>query len=66
MRAPSNFAILLAATAARLRQSLRSYDFVGRIGGDEFVLLLPRYRGRAWRVIAPTALAPVGTLALHG
>lgn len=32
---------LLAATAARLRQSLRSYDFVGRIGGDEFLAILP-------------------------
>ncbi len=32
---------LLSATAARLRQSLRSYDFVGRIGGDEFLAILP-------------------------
>lgn len=32
---------LLAATAARLRQSLRSYDFVGRVGGDEFLAILP-------------------------
>ncbi|GGY01462.1 MMPL family transporter [Pseudoduganella dura] len=31
-----------------------------------FVLLLPRYRGRAWRVIAPTALASVATLAILG
>jgi len=32
---------LLASTAERLRKSLRSYDFVGRIGGDEFLALLP-------------------------
>ncbi|MFL6671931.1 MAG: MMPL family transporter [Massilia sp.] len=31
-----------------------------------FVLLLPRYRGRAWRVLAPAAVASVATLALFG
>ncbi|MES2740477.1 MAG: MMPL family transporter [Pseudomonadota bacterium] len=31
-----------------------------------FALLLPRYRRRAWRVLAPTALASVATLALLG
>jgi predicted exporter len=34
--------------------------------GVVFVLLLPRYRSRAWRVIAPTALASVATLAILG
>jgi predicted exporter len=29
-------------------------------------LLLPRYRAAAWRVVAPTALASVATLALLG
>lgn len=31
-----------------------------------FVLLLPRYRGRSWRVLAPTALASGVTLAAFG
>ena len=32
---------LLAGTAKRLQDSLRSYDFVGRVGGDEFLALAP-------------------------
>jgi predicted exporter len=31
-----------------------------------FVLLFPRYRSRTWRVLAPTALASIATLALLG
>ncbi|MET0265482.1 MAG: MMPL family transporter [Duganella sp.] len=31
-----------------------------------FVLLLPRYRGRTWRVLAPTALASITALAILG
>jgi len=31
-----------------------------------FLLLLPRYRGGAWRVLAPTLLASAATLALLG
>jgi len=31
-----------------------------------FALLFPRYRGRTWRVLAPTALASVATLAILG
>ncbi|QGZ42995.1 MMPL family transporter [Pseudoduganella flava] len=34
--------------------------------GVVFLLLLPRYRGRAWRVIAPTAAASIATLAILG
>ena len=31
-----------------------------------FVLLFPRYRGRTWRVLAPTAIASIAALAILG
>ena len=34
--------------------------------GVVFLVLLPRYRGRTWRVLAPTAVASLLTLALLG
>jgi predicted exporter len=34
--------------------------------GLVLALLLPRYRGRAWRVLAPVALASLATLAMTG
>ncbi len=37
---------LLQAVAQRLRGSLREGDTLSRIGGDEFMLLLPHIRGR--------------------
>ncbi|WP_028104968.1 MMPL family transporter [Pseudoduganella violaceinigra] len=39
---------------------------VGAAYAVVFLLLLPRYRGGAWRVLAPTALASVATLAMFG
>ena len=32
---------LLLATAQKLRECVRLYDFVGRVGGDEFLAVLP-------------------------
>jgi len=33
--------LVLRATAATLRQHMRAYDYVGRYGGEEFLVLLP-------------------------
>ncbi len=38
---------LLLATGRKLSGALRNYDFVGRLGGDEFLALLPGISARA-------------------
>ncbi|MBS0293222.1 MAG: EAL domain-containing protein [Proteobacteria bacterium] len=38
---------LLCETARRLQDSVRATDFVARVGGDQFVVLLSKRRGRA-------------------
>ncbi len=40
---------LLISVAQRLKERLRSYDFVGRIGGDEFLAILPGIAGESLR-----------------
>ncbi len=55
---------LLAETARRLKTSLRSYDEVGRVGGDEFLAILPgiqphRLQGRAERLRRAVERQPV-------
>jgi diguanylate cyclase (GGDEF)-like protein len=51
---------ILVAVAQRLRDSVRSLDFISRIGGDEFVILLPAISpddaaNKAERIIASVA-----------
>ena len=43
---------VLAQVAARMRATLRSTDHLGRVGGDEFVVLLPDTRPAEARMIA--------------
>src|SRR5665647_1697388 len=50
---------VLAALAGRLRDSVRPLDFVSRIGGDEFVALLPAISPAEATDIARTIIARV-------
>lgn len=42
--------LILEAVAARLRDCVREPDFVGRMGGDEFALLIAGDLARAWAI----------------
>ena len=57
---------VLAEVARRLMGSVRSYDFVGRYGGEEFLVVLNRCGAdralfRAEQIRTATGLAPVST-----
>jgi diguanylate cyclase (GGDEF)-like protein/PAS domain S-box-containing protein len=43
---------ILAAAASRIKECISESDFVGRIGGDEFALLLPFATGDSARIMA--------------
>ncbi len=53
--------VVLREIAGRMRSSLRPRDRLGRIGGDEFLLILPNTRiAEACRVVERLRLAAVG------
>jgi diguanylate cyclase (GGDEF)-like protein len=55
---------VLAAVAAVLRSSVRESDFVGRHGGEEFILLLPDTGRDQAAVVAEKVRAAVANLGL--
>jgi diguanylate cyclase (GGDEF)-like protein len=50
---------VLIAVAGRLYSCIRDVDFLFRVGGDEFVILLPRISPSAVRVIAQQIIARI-------
>jgi diguanylate cyclase (GGDEF)-like protein len=55
---------VLAAIAAMLRGQVRDYDVVGRFGGEEFVVLLPRADMAEARRVAERLRTRVGRMAI--
>jgi diguanylate cyclase (GGDEF)-like protein len=53
---------VLAATAAKLRSVIREGDAVGRLGGEEFVLVLPGVAGEAAAEAAERARTALGDI----
>ncbi|WP_411871294.1 EAL domain-containing protein [Vulcanococcus limneticus] len=50
---------LLVETAQRLRRTLRSSDVIARVGGDEFLIVLPKLTPRDAAIVATTLQAAV-------
>jgi diguanylate cyclase (GGDEF)-like protein len=57
---------VLAATAERLRSVVRSSDVVGRLGGEEFVLILPGVDAEGAEDCAERARAALAELTVRG
>jgi diguanylate cyclase (GGDEF)-like protein len=56
----------LAAAAAKLRASVREHDAVGRLGGEEFVLVLPGVSGADATEAAERARAALAEVLVQG
>ena len=57
---------VLAAVGAALRDTLRESDFVGRYGGEEFLILLPDTDRAGATVVAETIRAAVELVKVSG
>ncbi|NUR27765.1 MAG: GGDEF domain-containing protein [Catenulispora sp.] len=55
---------VLVGVAATLRSQLRDYDVVGRFGGEEFVVLLPRADVHEARRVAERLRSRIGRMAI--
>jgi diguanylate cyclase (GGDEF)-like protein len=56
----------LAAAALKLRESVREADAVGRLGGEEFLLILPGVAGAGAAEAAERARGALGDVRVHG
>jgi len=57
--------LVLKEVACRLKNALRSYDFVGRFGGDEFLIALPDVNRNHLCKIAERIRLSVANVAVH-
>ncbi len=57
--------VALMEVARKLRDSVRESDYVGRLGGDEFMLLLPRTNAREVVHVAERTRLAIATTAIH-
>lgn len=57
---------VLVAVADALRSAVRAHDVVGRMGGEEFVLLLPGTRGDEAHIVVERARRLIGEIELPG
>jgi diguanylate cyclase (GGDEF)-like protein len=57
--------VALMEVARKLKASIRETDYLGRLGGDEFLLLLPRTNEREVVHVAERTRVAIATTAIH-
>ncbi|HEU5162955.1 MAG TPA: EAL domain-containing protein [Thermoanaerobaculia bacterium] len=58
--------VVLTEIAAKLREAARGCDWVGRVGGDEFLLLMPSAEGAELAAIAERLRLTISSVCLDG